>query len=146
MERILSLEALPDDILHYLRSVHNVLNRGQNISGGFTLEVLVGGSDNLSSMSDMMKFLRNAILLCLTTFPRNYILEEAALIAEELFVTKMNSGGSSVTPCRSLAKNLLKSDRQVVYFLFTINIYALFVFECLSVHHVCFVVIKELYS
>ncbi|XP_022137173.1 protein NRDE2 homolog isoform X3 [Momordica charantia] len=112
MERILSLEALPDDILHYLRSVHDVLNKGQNISGGFTLEVLVGGSDNLSSMSDMMKFLRNAILLCLTTFPRNYILEEAALIAEELFVTKMNSGGSSVTPCRSLAKNLLKSDRQ----------------------------------
>lgn len=85
----------------------------------------MGGSDNLSQMSDMMKFLRNAILLCLTAFPRNYILEEAALIAEELFVTKMNSHSSSVTPCRSLAKNLLKSDRQVVYFLFTIK-------------HVCF--------
>ncbi|XP_022923904.1 protein NRDE2 homolog isoform X5 [Cucurbita moschata] len=112
MERILSLEVLPDDILHHLRSVHDVLNKRQSSSSSFTLEVLVGGSDNLTQMSDMMKFLRNVILLCLTAFPRNFILEEAALIAEELFVTKMNSCSSSVTPCRSLAKNLLKSDRQ----------------------------------
>ncbi|GMN70975.1 hypothetical protein TIFTF001_052600 [Ficus carica] len=38
-------------------------------------------------------------------------LEEAALVAEELSVTKMNSD-SSVTPCRTLAKRLLKADRQ----------------------------------
>ncbi|KAL0535513.1 hypothetical protein IC582_029844 [Cucumis melo] len=112
MERILSLEVLPDDILHHLRSVHDVLNKRQISSSSSTMEVLIGSSDNLSQMSDMMKFLRNTILLCLTAFPRNYILEEAALIAEELFVTKMNSCSSSVTPCRSLAKNLLKSDRQ----------------------------------
>lgn len=61
-----------------------------------------------------MKFLRNATLLCLTAFPRNYILEEAALVAEELFVTKMNSDGCLVTPCRTLAKRLLKNDRQVI--------------------------------
>lgn len=60
----------------------------------------------------MMKFLRNAILLGLTVFPRNYKLEEAALLAEELFVTKMNSSCGSVAPCQSLAKRLLKSDRQ----------------------------------
>ena len=132
MERILSLEVLPDDILHHLRSVHDVLNKRQSSSSSFTLEVLVGGSDNLTQMSDMMKFLRNVILLCLTAFPRNFILEEAALIAEELFVTKMNSCSSSVTPCRSLAKNLLKSDRQVIYFLFTINMHVFLRIECLG--------------
>lgn len=68
----------------------------------------------------MMKFLRNAILLCLTAFPHNYILEEAALVAEELYVTKMNSCSCSVTPCRALAKSLLKNDRQVV------NVFILF--------------------
>lgn len=63
----------------------------------------------------MMTFLRNAILLCLTAFPRNYVLEEAALIAEELSVTKMNSLSYSGTPCRVLAKSLLKRDRQVLF-------------------------------
>lgn len=63
----------------------------------------------------MMKFLRNAILQCLAAFPRNYILEEAALIAEELSVTEMNCCSCSVTPCRALAKGLLKSDRQVFF-------------------------------
>lgn len=62
-----------------------------------------------------MEFLRNAILLCLTVFPRNYVLEEAALVAEELSVTKMNLSGCSVTPCQPLAKGLLKSDRQVFF-------------------------------
>lgn len=57
-----------------------------------------------------MKFLRNAVLLCLTAFPRNHILEEAALVAEDFSVTKMDS----TTPCRVLAKSLLKNDRQDV--------------------------------
>lgn len=60
-----------------------------------------------------MKFLRNAILLCLKVFPQNYILEEAALVSEELSNTKMNSTSCSVTPCRALAKTLLKNNRQV---------------------------------
>lgn len=60
-----------------------------------------------------MKFLRNAILLCLKVFPQNYILEEAALVAEELSNTRMNSASYSVTPCRALAKTLLKNNRQV---------------------------------
>lgn len=73
----------------------------------------------------MMKFLRNAILLCLTAFPHNYVLEEAALISEEQSVTKMNSSSYSVTPCRALAKSLLKSDRQVVFIfiLFSLEAY-----------------------
>lgn len=64
----------------------------------------------------MMKFLRNAALLFLTAFPRNYILEEAALVAEELFNTKVDSCGFSVTPCRALAKSLVKCNRQVPLF------------------------------
>lgn len=63
-----------------------------------------------------MAFLRNAILLCLAAFPQNYILEEAALMAEELSCTSSNTSLSSVTPCRVLAKNLLKKDRQVLEF------------------------------
>jgi hypothetical protein len=39
----------------------------------------------------MMKFLRNAILLCLNVFPQNYIPEEAVLVTEELFVTNMKT-------------------------------------------------------
>ena len=128
MERILSLEVLPDDIVHHLRSVHDVLNKRQSSSSSSSMEVLIGSSDNLSQMSEMMKFLRNTILLCLTAFPRNYILEEAALIAEELFVTKMNSCSSSVTPCRSLAKSLLKSDRQVWSILYLLSTFDMYVF------------------
>lgn len=75
----------------------------------------------------MMKFLRNATLLCLTAFPRNYILEEAALVAEELSVTKMKSD-SSVTPCRTLAKRLLKADRQVISVTFLFLIADMFIF------------------
>ena len=65
----------------------------------------------------MLKFLRNALLLCLIIFPRNYILEEAVLIAEELYNTKTNPSTCLVTPCRSLAKSLLKGDRQVLILL-----------------------------
>ncbi|KAJ0047844.1 hypothetical protein Pint_16778 [Pistacia integerrima] len=84
----------------------------ENHSDGLSLDILMSSTNDISRRTEMMKFLRNAILLCLTAFPRNYVLEEAALVAEELSVTKMNSCGSSVTPCRALAKGLLKSDRQ----------------------------------
>ncbi|XP_056164085.1 uncharacterized protein LOC130137323 [Syzygium oleosum] len=42
----------------------------------------------------------------------HYVLEEAALIAEELSVTKMSSLSYPGTPCRVLAKSLLKWDLQ----------------------------------
>ena len=61
----------------------------------------------------MMTFLRNATLLFLTAFPHDYILEEAVLVAEEILNTKMDSCSCSVTPCRALAKSLVKSNRQV---------------------------------
>ncbi|KAK7317991.1 hypothetical protein RJT34_02676 [Clitoria ternatea] len=41
----------------------------------------------------------------------NSLLEEVVLISEELYVSKMNSSNCMVTPCRALAKSLLKSDR-----------------------------------
>ncbi|KAK7293083.1 hypothetical protein RJT34_15944 [Clitoria ternatea] len=41
----------------------------------------------------------------------NSLLEEAVLISEELYVSKMISANCMVTPCRALAKSLLKSDR-----------------------------------
>lgn len=67
----------------------------------------------------MMRFIRNATLLCCTIFLQNHILEEAVLIAEELSNTVMNTSSCSVTPCRTLAKSLLKSNRQV-YLLFVL--------------------------
>jgi hypothetical protein len=103
-------------ILQILRRVHDALTKAQSTSSSFSLEELLASTNDISRRTDMMKFLRNATLLCLTVFPRNYILEEAALVAEELYVTKMNSSHSSDTPCRALAKRLLKSDRQVFCF------------------------------
>ncbi|XP_052181482.1 uncharacterized protein LOC127794446 isoform X2 [Diospyros lotus] len=109
-EMTLSLVALPDDVLDQLRKVHDVIVKSE-FSSNFGFEFL-GSSNNISMRVNMMKFLRNATLLCLTAFPHNYILEEAALVAEELLNTKMNSFSCSVTPCRALAKSLIKSNRQ----------------------------------
>ncbi|XP_014514785.1 protein NRDE2 homolog isoform X2 [Vigna radiata var. radiata] len=106
-----SLENLPDSMLEKLKRIHEVLTKTQNTPTGFSIEFL---SNSFSRNADIMKFIRNAVLLCLTVFPRNYMLEEAVLISEELYVTKMNSSNSMVTPCRSLAKSLLKNDRQDV--------------------------------
>ncbi|KAH1234049.1 Protein NRDE2 [Glycine max] len=109
-DNILSLEDLPDSMLEKLKCIHEVLTKTQNSPTGYSFEYLSG---SFSRNADFMKFIQNAVLLCLTVFPRNYMLEEAVLISEELYVTKMNSSGM-VTPCRSLAKSLLKSDRQDV--------------------------------
>lgn len=98
-------------MLEKLKCIHEVLTRTQSSPTGFSFEFLSG---SFSKNADMMKFLRNAVLLCLSVFPRNYILEEAVLISEELYVTKMNSSNCMVTPCRALAKSLLKGDRQVL--------------------------------
>ncbi|XP_058078223.1 uncharacterized protein LOC131226646 [Magnolia sinica] len=111
-ENTLSLETLPYSILEDLRKVDEVLTRTDSSSSYFNLESLLGHSDDISRRTNIMKFLRNAILLCLNAFPRNYILEEAVLVAEELFTTRMKSCACSVTPSRSLAKLLLKNDRQ----------------------------------
>ena len=112
-ENVLTLEALPDFLSENLRKIDNVQTEMQTTSSVFSLDILSGSTNDISRRTGMMKFLRNAILQCLIAFPRNYILEEAALVAEELSVTEMNSCGCSVTPCRALAKELLKSDRQV---------------------------------
>lgn len=114
-EKILSLETLPDSILDNLRKVHDVLTKAESSPSSFSLEFSLGISDDNSMRTNMMKFLRNAILLCLTAFPQNHILEEAALVAEELSNTRMNSLSCSVTPCRALAKSLLKRNRQVYF-------------------------------
>lgn len=114
-ENLLTLETLPDFLLESLRKIDDDPVKTQSTSISFSLDILLGGSNDISRRTKMMEFLRNAILLCLTVFPRNYVLEEAALVAEELSVTKMNLSGCSVTPCRALAKGLLKSDRQVFF-------------------------------
>ena len=122
------MEELPDSLLEALRKVHD-LGKLQNDSGSSSLEFLLGSTKDISRRTEMMKFLRNATLLCLTAFPRNYILEEAALVAEELSVTQMNSNSSSVTPCRTLAKRLLKADRQV-------NGVTFFLIALMCMHHI----------
>jgi hypothetical protein len=107
---------LPESILQTLRRVHDVLSKTQGSSTSFSLEALLGTTNDIHGKADLMKFLCNATLLCLSAFPRNYLLEEAALVAEELSVVNPNPSRCSVTPCRALAKYLLKSDRQVVIF------------------------------
>lgn len=107
-----SLEILPDFILEELRKVHDALAKVESGLIGFRLESLLC-QNKTSSRSDMMKFLRNTILLCLTVFPRNFILQRALLIAEEQFIVGADTPHSTSTPCQALAKRLLKSDRQV---------------------------------
>lgn len=112
MAKILSLETFSDSILDELKTVQESITQEQSISSSCSWDCLLGNSYSIPSRTSMMKFLRNAISLCLTAFPRNYILEEAALTSEELFVTKMNSQACPSTPSRTLAKCLLKNDRQ----------------------------------
>ncbi|PQQ15421.1 protein NRDE2 homolog isoform X1 [Prunus yedoensis var. nudiflora] len=111
-EKVLSFEVLPDSILQTLRRVHNFLSKTQGSSSNFSLESLLGTSNDIYRRTDLMTFLRNATLLCLSVFPRNFVLEDAALVAEEQSVMNSNPSSCSVTPCRALAKFLLKSDRQ----------------------------------
>ncbi|KAG5530843.1 hypothetical protein RHGRI_025714 [Rhododendron griersonianum] len=113
-ENTMCLEALTDSLLGNLRKVHDVVKKTETSPSNFSFEFLLGSSNDISMRTDMMKFLRNATLLSLTAFPRNYILEEAALVAEELLNTKMDTCSFSVTPCRALAKSLVKSNRQDV--------------------------------
>ncbi|KAL9155477.1 hypothetical protein ABFS82_09G005900 [Erythranthe guttata] len=112
VEKTLSLESLSYSLVEGLSKVHDVLNGQLSNPASISLEILLNNSDDSNMRSNMMKFLRNAILLCLKAFPQNYILEEAALVAEELSNTRMNSTSFSVTPCRALAKTLLKNNRQ----------------------------------
>ncbi|XP_042409299.1 nuclear exosome regulator NRDE2-like isoform X1 [Zingiber officinale] len=110
IERILSLEAVPHAILDDLRIIFQLVNKQQD-SSHFMLETLLSHTST-SSKTNMMKFLRNAILLCLDVLPRNHMLQEALLFAEEFFRSNMNSSTRSINPSRALAKSLLKKDRQ----------------------------------
>ncbi|KAK9115859.1 hypothetical protein Sjap_014806 [Stephania japonica] len=112
IEKTLGFDELPSSILDNLKEVHESVTKLLTVSTTFSLECLLGGSSDNSRRTDMMRFIRNAILLCLTVFTRNHILEEAALVADELFLTNMKSLTSSGTPSRALAKGLLKNDRQ----------------------------------
>lgn len=113
-KKSLSLEAIPDSLFDELRRMHDVLTKEGRNQIGTSLEQVFSSSDDISMRTSMMRFVRNATLLCCTVFPQNHILEEAVLIAEELSNTVMNTSSCSVTPCRTLAKSLLKSNRQDV--------------------------------
>ncbi|KAK4734961.1 hypothetical protein R3W88_009222 [Solanum pinnatisectum] len=113
-EKNLSLEAIPDSLFDELRRMHDVLTKEGRNQTDTNLEQVFSSSDDISMRTSMMRFIRNATLLCCTIFPQNHILEEAVLIAEELSNTVMNTSSCSVTPCRTLAKSLLKSNRQDV--------------------------------
>ncbi|KAJ0987304.1 hypothetical protein J5N97_005660 [Dioscorea zingiberensis] len=110
IEKLLSLETLPDSAFEGTQ-LSEMLN-GNGCSSHINLGVLLDGKNDWSRKSNMMAFLRNAILLCLNVFPRNYILEESALAAEEIFMKKLDSSTSSMNTSRGLAKSLLKNDRQ----------------------------------
>lgn len=112
-EKILSLETLPEYILQHLRKVNDAFTKVESGSSVHCLEVLLHHPDSTARM-EIMKFLRNATLLCLRVFPRNYKIEEAILIAEEQSYTRTKPSQEATTPSQALAKRLLKSDRQDV--------------------------------
>ncbi|EPS73922.1 hypothetical protein M569_00833, partial [Genlisea aurea] len=114
VEKTLGMESFPHSLMEDVKKVHDALVRKLDDSSNVDFEILLNRSEDMSSRRNMMKFIRNALLLCLDAFPRNHILEEGVLVAEELSNTKMDSTSSSATPCRALAKKLLKNNRQDV--------------------------------
>ncbi|PKA47022.1 hypothetical protein AXF42_Ash011696 [Apostasia shenzhenica] len=112
MEKVLSLDSVEDSFLKYLDAVSKAVNRTES-SFTSNLDMLLCSSNNdLSRKTIMMKFLRNGILLCLDVFPRNHVLEEAVLVAEELSVIQDTFATSFVNPSRALGKTLLRRDHQ----------------------------------
>lgn len=107
------MDSLPDSMLNDLRKVEEILTKTDE---NYSLEHVLNSSDNINMRSEMMKFVRNVSLQCLNVFPHDHILKEAALVAEQISNTKMNSSSVAITPCRTLAKSLLKSNRQVCLF------------------------------
>jgi hypothetical protein len=124
LHRILSLETIADDILEDLNTISDLLRKDQD-SNRWKLEFLLGSMHDPSQRPGLVKFLRNAILLFLGLFPRNYILEEALLITTTYSV-KENSLPTPSNASRALAKNLLKRDRQVLFFDFLFACITLF--------------------
>lgn len=111
-EKMLSLETLPNSILRYLGSV-DVVRILESGPSRLNMESLLHRSETIAR-TDIMKFLRNAALLCLRVFPRNHKIEEAILIAEEQTLVGVNTSQLATMPSQALAKNLLKGDRQDV--------------------------------
>lgn len=103
LDKILSLEAVPRQILEDLRIVKD----------NAELMSILGSSSDFSRDATMVKFLKNSIVLCLEVLPRNHILEQSLLDLEESLSTTNNSSSDLVNPSRGLAKSLLKKDRQV---------------------------------
>ncbi|KAJ4793811.1 Protein NRDE2-like protein [Rhynchospora pubera] len=101
LDKILSLEVVPDQIFEDPRLVNDSTE---------LMSILNSSSDFLRDPT-MRKFLKNSIILFLEVFPRNHILEQSLLVLEESLSTTNNSS-DLVNPSRSLAKSLLKKDRQ----------------------------------
>lgn len=117
MEKIRSCEVLPRSSLKELWDVHGLMDQNKRNCGNLHLECLFNSTKDESKRTGVLKFLQNAILLLLKIFPRNYILEEVALKSDVQFETRRISSVDVITPCRGLAKSLLKNDRQVSFFL-----------------------------
>lgn len=112
--KTLSLDTVSDNFLENLRRIHDVTSEGERGLSNFDLKFHLDGLSNSNMRINKMKFIRNVTLLCLTAFPHNHVLDETILVSEELLHTKMDSCTFSVTPCRALAKSLIKSNRQDV--------------------------------
>ncbi|XP_020572786.1 protein NRDE2 homolog isoform X2 [Phalaenopsis equestris] len=111
MEKVLSLETLEDSISEDLRVISNVCASVEHPVPS-VLESLLGSNTDIFRSTSTVMFLRNAILLCLSVFPRNHILEDALITVEELVFNQKSTSSSSIKPSRALAKSLLKKDRQ----------------------------------
>ncbi|GJV96877.1 protein NRDE2 [Tanacetum coccineum] len=114
-EGTLMMESPPFFMLDDLRKVEEMLKKTDDSQSGYSLEHVLSSFDNINLRSELMKFVRNVTLQCLNAFPHDYILKEVALVAEELSKTSMNSCSLAITPCRPLAKSLIKSNRHDVH-------------------------------
>lgn len=109
------MESASDSLLDDLRKAEETLRKTDSHESGYSLEHVLSSFDNINMRSEVMKFVRNVTLQCLNVFSHDHVLKEGALVAEELSKTRMNSCSAAVTPCRALAKSLIKSNRQVCH-------------------------------
>ncbi|XP_078444114.1 uncharacterized protein LOC144713437 isoform X2 [Wolffia australiana] len=113
IEDTLSLGTTPTSILNFLGDAALVTSVPDFQSSLWSLNFTLEDEGDKLSRAEMMRFLRNVIIQCLNSFPRNHILEEALLVAEEQSLKLMSNRSEPLdTPSRPLAKKLLKNDRQ----------------------------------
>ncbi|XP_057854710.2 uncharacterized protein LOC131064559 isoform X2 [Cryptomeria japonica] len=110
--KIANLDSLSVPLFEEVQIVQHALAEKQITSSNIDLQRIFGSVDSFFKAKDRAKFLHNVLLLASKAFPQNRHLKEALLISKGYVTSEVNSRISQVTGSRTLAKKLLKDNRQ----------------------------------